>query len=224
MQDEGFRWWRERVRHELCRFDLLRWDHFRGLVATWEIPQGAKTAREGEWRDAPGRDLLATLRRDLGALPLIAENLGIITDDVEQLRRDFSLPGMHVFQFAFDGTEDNPHLPRNHETQGVAYTGTHDNDTTLGWFQSLEPEVRAGVLDETGGNEADMPWPAIRAVLRSRARLAVVPMQDYLALDSAHRMNRPGIAEGNWLWQLGQGDLNEGLASRIRESVEGARR
>jgi len=224
MRDEGFRWWRERVGHELRRFDLLRWDHFRGLVATWEIPQGAKTAREGEWRDVPGHELLAALRRDLGALPLIAENLGIITPEVERLRRDFALPGMHVFQFAFDGTDDNPHLPRNHETQGVAYTGTHDNDTTLGWFQSLEPEVRAGVLDETGGQEADMPWPAIQAVLESRARLAVVPMQDYLALDSAQRMNRPGIAEGNWLWRLGRGDLTNELAARIRESVEGAGR
>jgi 4-alpha-glucanotransferase len=115
-------------------------------------------------------------------------------------------------------------LPRNHETQGVAYTGTHDNDTTLGWFRSLEPEVRAGVLEQTGGIEADMPWPAIRAVLQSRAQLAVVPMQDYLALDAAHRMNRPGIAEGNWLWQLGPGDLKEGLAARIRESVEDAGR
>jgi 4-alpha-glucanotransferase len=224
MRDEGFRWWRERVGHELQRFDLLRWDHFRGLVATWEIPHGAKTAREGEWRDVPGRELLAALRRDLGALPLIAENLGIVTPEVEQLRRDFALPGMHVFQFAFDGTEDNPHLPRNHETQGVAYTGTHDNDTTLGWFQSLEPEVRTNVLEETGGQESDMPWPAIQSVLQSRARLAVVPMQDYLALDSAHRMNRPGIAEGNWLWQLGRSDLTDGLAARIREAIEAAGR
>jgi 4-alpha-glucanotransferase len=224
MRREGFRWWRERVGHELRRFDLLRWDHFRGLVATWEIPRGAKTAREGEWRDVPGHELLAALRQELGALPLIAENLGIITPDVEQLRRDFALPGMHVFQFAFDGTEDNPHLPRNHEEQGVAYTGTHDNDTTLGWFRSLAPEVRSAVLAETGGAEAEMPWPAIRAVLQSRACLAVVPMQDYLSLESAHRMNRPGIAEGNWLWQLGQGDLSEGLAASIRESVDSAGR
>lgn len=224
MEAEGFRWWRERVGHELRRVDLLRWDHFRGLVATWEIPQEAKTARDGEWRDVPGGQLLAALRRDLGALPLIAENLGIITPEVEQLRRDFGLPGMHVFQFAFDGTQANPHLPRNHEKQGVAYTGTHDNDTTLGWFRLLAPEVRTAVLEETGGSEADMPWPAIRAVLRSPARLAVVPMQDYLSLGSAHRMNRPGIAEGNWLWQMAQRDLSERLAARIRESVEAAGR
>jgi 4-alpha-glucanotransferase len=224
MRDEDFHWWRERVRHELRRFDLLRWDHFRGLVATWEIPQWAKTAREGEWRDVPGRELLTALQRDLGVLPLIAENLGIITPEVEQLRRDFGLPGMHVVQFAFDGTQDNPHLPQNHELQGVAYSGTHDNDTTLGWYRSLEAEPRARILEETGGNEGDMPWPVIGAVLQSRARLAVVPMQDYLSLDSSHRMNRPGVAEGNWLWQLGQDDPGDGLAERIREAVVSAGR
>jgi 4-alpha-glucanotransferase len=224
MRDEDFRWWRERVRHELLRFDLLRWDHFRGLIATWEIPESAKTAREGEWCEVPGRELLTALKRDLGELPLVAENLGIITPEVEQLRRDFGLPGMHVFQFAFDGTENNPHLPENHEEQGVAYTGTHDNDTTLGWFQSLTPDVRRTVLDETGGNEQEMPWPAIRAVLQSRARLAVVPMQDYLLLDSTHRMNRPGVAEGNWRWRFGEGDLTAGLAGRIREAATAADR
>jgi len=224
MLDEDFRWWRERVAHELRRFDLLRWDHFRGLVATWEIPRGAKTAREGEWREVPGRELLTALRRNLGALPLIAENLGVITADVEQLRRDFGLPGMHVFQFAFDGTADNPHLPENHDEHGVAYTGTHDNDTTLGWFRSLDGEVRQQVLDETGGLEQEMPWPAIRAVLGSRARLSVVPMQDYLSLDSEHRMNRPGVAEGNWGWQMRAGDLTDQLADRIREAVEVAGR
>jgi 4-alpha-glucanotransferase len=224
MRDEDFRWWRERVAHEFRRVDLLRWDHFRGLLATWEIPQGAKTAREGAWRDVPGRELLTALRRDLGALPVIAENLGVITDDVEQLRRDFGLPGMHVFQFAFDGTEDNPHLPENHEEQGVAYTGTHDNDTTLGWFRSLDGKGRQQVLVETGGAEREMPWPAIRAVLKSRARLALVPMQDYLSLDSAHRMNRPGVAEGNWRWQMADTDLTDALAARIREAVEAAER
>jgi 4-alpha-glucanotransferase len=224
MRAESFRWWRERVAHELRRFDLLRWDHFRGLAATWEIPSGAATAREGAWNEVPGRELLAALRRDLGALPLIAENLGIITPDVELLRRDFVLPGMHVFQFAFDGTDDNPHLPRNHEEHGVAYTGTHDNDTTLGWFRSLPPDVRQSVLQETGGDEEAMPWPAIRAVLGSRARLAVVPMQDYLSLDSAHRMNRPGVAAGNWGWRLGNMELTDRMAGEIRQAVEGSER
>jgi 4-alpha-glucanotransferase len=218
VRDQRFHWWRERVRHELRRFDLLRWDHFRGLIETWEIPRGAPTARAGAWREVPGRELLSALRADLGELPLIAENLGIITPDVERLRRDFGLPGMHVLQFAFDGTPDNPHLPSNHEEQGVAYTGTHDNDTTLGWFHSLPEEVRGQVLDLTGGRATQMPWPAIETVFRSRSRLAVVPMQDFLALDSRHRMNRPGVASGNWGWRLDRGALGTELAERVLSS------
>lgn len=224
MRNDGFRWWVGRVRHELRRCDLLRLDHFRGLVATWSIPEGAASARDGEWREVPGRQLLTTLQRDLGTLPLVAENLGDITPEVEQLRHEFGLPGMHVFQFAFDGLPDNPHRPAYHEEQGVAYTGTHDNDTTLGWFHALAPEVRRTVLAETGGNENDMPWPAIHSVLKSRARLAVVPMQDYLSLDTTHRMNRPGVAAGNWRWRLKQGDLTARLADRIRASVHAAAR
>jgi 4-alpha-glucanotransferase len=224
LRDEGFRWWIVRVRHELQRFDLLRWDHFRGLVATWEIPERAKTAREGKWHDVPGRALLRALQAELGELPIVAENLGIITPEVEQLRRDFRLPGMHVVQFAFDGTPDNPHLPANHEERGVAYTGTHDNDTTLGWFRSLTRDLQRIVLEETGGSEREMPWPVIHVVLNSRAHLAVVPMQDYLSLDSTHRMNRPGVAEGNWLWRLGTGDLTDRLAEKIREAVAAAAR
>jgi 4-alpha-glucanotransferase len=224
VQAEGFRWWVARIRHELRRFDLLRLDHFRGLVATWEIPATATSAREGAWRDVPGRELLSALEAELGSLPLVAENLGVITPEVEQLRRDFGLPGMHVFQFAFDGTPDNPHRPERHEEQGVAYTGTHDNDTTLGWFRSLAPDLRREVLAATGGSEDDMPWPAIRSVLDSRARLAVVPMQDFLSLDSAHRMNRPGVAEGNWQWRLGPHHLSEPLADRIAEPALAAHR
>ncbi|MGH8193259.1 MAG: 4-alpha-glucanotransferase [Woeseiaceae bacterium] len=224
MQNDGFRWWVERVRHELRRCDLLRLDHFRGLIATWSIPEGAASARDGEWREVPGRQLLTTLKRDLGTLPLVAENLGDITPEVEQLRHEFGLPGMHVFQFAFDGLPDNPHRPAHHEVQGVAYTGTHDNDTTLGWFHALAPEVRHTVLAETGGNENAMPWPAIHSVLQSRARLAVIPMQDYLSLDTSHRMNRPGVAAGNWRWRLKPSDLTARLADRIRASVQAASR
>lgn len=224
MGEEGFRWWIERIRHELGRSDLLRLDHFRGLVATWEIPAAAASARDGAWHGVPGRELLAAIRRELGTLPLVAENLGVITPEVEALRRDFGLPGMHVLQFAFDGTPANPHRPERHEEQGVAYTGTHDNDTTLGWFRSLPPELKGDVLSLTGGTEDEMPWPAIEAVLRSRARLAVVPMQDYLALDSTARMNRPGIAAGNWRWRLASHDLTDALAERIAEAVTAANR
>src|SRR5690606_875107 len=155
---------------------------------------------------------------------LVAENLGVITPDVEELRHAFGLPGMHVFQFAFDGTPDNPHRPERHEEQGVAYTGTHDNDTTLGWFRALDEDTQREVLALTGGTSRDMPWPAIDTVLRSRARLAVVPMQDFLALGSEARMNRPGVAAGNWRWQLGAQDLTPALAARIAGAVAAARR
>lgn len=224
LRARGFAWWQERVRHELARFDLLRWDHFRGLVATWEIPRGARTAREGEWRDVPGRELLETLKAGLGHLPLVAENLGTITPEVDELRRQFGLPGMHVLQFAFDGTPENPHRPERHEAQGVAYTGTHDNDTTLGWFRSLDRETRMRVVEATGGPASGMPWPAIRSVLGSPARLAVVPMQDFLSLDSRHRMNRPGVAAGNWTWRLAPGALTPALADRIADAVTEADR
>lgn len=224
LAERDFSWWRERVRHELRRVDLLRWDHFRGLIAAWEIPRVARTAREGKWRKVPGRKLLGALAAALGPLPIIAENLGVITPEVEALRHDFGFPGMHVMQFAFDGTPDNPHLPERHEEQGVAYTGTHDNDTTLGWFRSLDEKTRRDVLDSTGGSDEDMPWPLIEAALGSRARLAVIPMQDFLALDSSHRMNRPGIAEGNWTWRLEEGVLTPDLAERIARAVEASRR
>ena len=219
-----FAWWRARVLHELTRVDLLRWDHFRGLVATWEIPRGARTAREGQWRDVPGRELLETLKSDLVRLPIVAENLGTITPEVDELRRAFALPGMHVLQFAFDGTPGNPHRLERHEEQGVAYTGTHDNDTTLGWFRSLDRAMRMRVLEMTGGRASDMPWPAIRSVLGSPARLAVVPMQDFLSLDSRHRMNRPGVAEGNWTWRLEPEALTAELADRIADAVADAGR
>jgi 4-alpha-glucanotransferase len=224
LRAEGFRWWIERIRHELERCDLLRLDHFRGLVETWEVPAGAASAREGAWREVPGHELLTAARDALGRLPLVAENLGVITPEVEALRHAFGLPGMHVLQFAFDGTPDNPHRPERHEEQGVAYTGTHDNDTTLGWFRSLDPEARRDVLAAIGGTAEAMPWPAIEAVLASRARLAVVPMQDFLALGSEARMNRPGIAAGNWRWQLGAGDLTPELAGRIAAAVAAAGR
>jgi 4-alpha-glucanotransferase len=224
LRAHGFGWWRQRVIHEFTRVDLLRWDHFRGLVATWEIPRGACTAREGQWREVPGQELLEALANDLGRLPIVAENLGIITPEVEELRRGFALPGMHVLQFAFDGSPDNPHRPERHEEQGVASTGTHDNDTTLGWFRSLDRGTRERVLELTGGRPSDMPWSAVRTVLGSCCRLAIVPMQDFLALDSRHRMNRPGVAGGNWTWRLAPDALTPALADRIAEAVAAADR
>ncbi|MSQ99552.1 MAG: 4-alpha-glucanotransferase [Xanthomonadales bacterium] len=203
MQASNFAWWRDRLAHECRRFDLLRWDHFRGLVATWEIPaRPGRTAADGQWRSVPGKALLEHLTRELGPLPLVAENLGIITPEVEDLRHEFQLPGMHVLQFAFDGNEDNTHLPRNHEEQGVVYTGTHDNDTTMGWFASLSAENRQQVRDVLGSAHQSTPDALVQAALDSPCRLAIIPLQDLLRLGSGARMNTPGHAQGHWGWKF----------------------
>ena len=223
LREGGFAWWRERLAHERRRFDLVRWDHFRGLAATWEIPvRGETSAAHGQWRAVPGRELLMCLRRELGSLPLVAENLGIITPDVEALRKAFGLPGMHVLQFAFDGSQDNPHLPANHEEQGVVYTGTHDNDTSLGWYRSLPEDMKQHVSQTLGSEDPRMPEALIRAALDSACALAVIPLQDLMGLGSEARMNTPGVAQGQWAWkfswrQLGPGSL-QGWSTALKDA------
>ena len=216
MARERFRWWVERVRVQLGRFDLLRIDHFRGLEACWEIPADARDARSGRWAPAPGARLLARLRRTLGTLPLVAEDLGVITPAVEALRERFGLPGMRVLQFAFGGDAANPHLPHNHVPNAVVYTGTHDNDTTCGWHAALDAGTRAHLDAYLGGPAEPMPWPLVRAAFASVARLAVIPMQDLLGLGSEARMNRPGRAEGNWRWRFQWEQVPPDLAERVR--------
>jgi 4-alpha-glucanotransferase len=211
---DGFGWWRARLRAQLARFDLLRLDHFRALVAHWAVPAGAPDARGGAWLATPGAALLQRLREELGELPLVAEDLGLITPEVVALRKAFGLPGMRVLQFAFDGNPQNPHLPYLHEPDNAAYTGTHDNDTALGWYRRLDPDTRARVdLFLRAGAEA-MPETLIRAALGSVARLAVVPAQDLLALGSEARLNTPGTTAGNWSWKLPAGALDAPLARR----------
>ena len=212
MLRDGFRFWRARTHQQLERFDLLRLDHFRALSAHWAVPASAPDARAGEWRHTPGNDPLRMLQDELGELPLVAEDLGVITEDVEALRRHFRLPGMRVLQFAFSGDGDNPHLPHMHERDSVVYTGTHDNDTTLGWFASLEGATRRWVelfLRYTAGS---MPHALIREALGSVGRLAILPIQDILGLGSEARLNTPGTAVGNWAWRLPCGALTPELA------------
>ncbi len=202
LQSEGFQWWIDRIRTQMERFDLLRVDHFRGFQAYWRVNAASTTAEHGEWVKAPGAQLFRRLLEQLGSLPLVAEDLGYITPAVTRLRQDFDLPGMRVLQFAFSGQADNPHLPHNHNAASVVYTGTHDNDTSVGWHRTLAPEVRQHVSDYLGDNAEAMPWPMIRAALSSVAALAMLPMQDLLGLGSEHRMNVPGTAEGNWRWRF----------------------
>jgi 4-alpha-glucanotransferase len=217
MRSQGFAWWVARIAGQLRRFDVLRIDHFRALESYWEIPTTAPTAREGQWRKGSGEELLARVREELGPLPLVAEDLGIITDEVRELRDRHGLPGMAVLQFAFDGSPHNPHLPRYHSTRTVAYTGTHDNDTTVGWYSKLSPATREVVRTSLGVESVEVPNTLLDAVYASPAHLVIVPMQDLLGLDSDARMNTPGTKHGNWRWRLRWRDIPAGLAGQSYE-------
>ncbi len=218
LAERGYGWWRERFRRALEMVDVVRIDHFRGFESYWEIQASEETAIHGEWRPGPGVPLFAALREELGGLPLIAEDLGIITPQVEALRDELGLPGMRVLQFAFGDDEQNPHLPENYPRNAVAYTGTHDNDTALGWWKgSATAEEQAGLRRLTGGGTGEVGWDMIEVVFRSGADLAIVPLQDVLGLGSEARMNTPGTMEGNWAWRFREGALTPALAARLRE-------
>jgi len=202
MQLDGFAWWVRRLKTQLERFDRVRIDHFRGLESFWEIPASSATARDGHWRKAAGAASLERLRQEIGGLPFVAEDLGVITPEVERLRRRFDLPGMRILQFAFGDTAANPYLPHNHDRRSVVYTGTHDNDTTLGWYRSLDDQQRTRVHEYLGRGPDGVVHAMIRAALVSVADLAVVPLQDLLGLGSEARMNTPGTTQGNWRWSF----------------------
>ena len=219
MAADGYRWWIERVRANLELADWVRLDHFRGLAAYWAVPEAEPSAMRGRWLPGPGMALLEALRGALGDLPIVAEDLGVITPDVETLRDRARLPGMRVLQFAFSG-EDSLHLPHRHVPRAVVYTGTHDNDTTVGWFVGASPEERERVLDYVGGDGVEPHWDLIRAASTSVAGWAVVPLQDVFGLASEARMNTPGQAAGNWSWRARAGQLREEEASRLRRLAE----
>ncbi len=215
---DGYGWWVERVRRQRQFFDLIRIDHFRGFEAAWEVPISESTARNGHWQPGPGRALFDALSQSLGPLALVAEDLGYITESVDALRRSLNLPGMRVLQFAFDGDAANPHLPHNHEPNMVVYTGTHDNDTALGWWQQGSESMQAAVAEYLD-TRIDMPRTLNRCALTSVCRLAVLPLQDLLGLDSSARMNRPGTCEGNWRWRFTPAQLSPELAAGMRHLV-----
>lgn len=211
----GYAWWIARLRSTLELVDVIRLDHFRGFDAYWEIPAGKPTAQEGRWVKAPGTQLLQCLREALGGLPLIAEDLGIITPEVEALRDDFGLPGMRILQFAFGGGADNPYLPHNFTRRTVAYTGTHDNDTTHGWFATAPDHERDYVRRYLGRDGADIAWDFIRAAWSSVADYAIAPLQDILDLDAGARMNWPGRPAGNWSWRYTTDQLTPQVLDRL---------
>jgi len=220
MRADGFRFWLDRIRTQLRLFDMVRIDHFRGFDACWEIPAEEKTAVKGHWVSARGDELFECLHRHFVRLPLIAEDLGVITPAVDALRKKHQLPGMRVLQFAFSEGASNPHLPFRHDHDSLVYTGTHDNDTTLGWYRSLDAATRNYVDDYLGHPAEAMPWPLIRCALGSRAYLAILPMQDVLGLDGTHRMNLPGTSGGNWHWRFAWDQAGSELPGRMRRLVE----
>ena len=229
MAESGFRWWVERVRFALSQLDLIRLDHFRGLEAYWEVPAGETTAQNGRWVKGPGAQLFFALKGELGDLPIVAENLGVITPEVEAIRNQFNLPGMAILQFAFGKDPQAPDFkPHNYPRDRVAYTGTHDNDTTVGWWTSSGAGDSTRTSDEvrderefakkylaTDGSE--IHWAFIRALMASVANTVLFPMQDVLGLGSEARMNTPAVPSGNWRWRYRGEMLQPAIAQRLKE-------
>ena len=212
----GYRWWCERFRRTFELVDLCRVDHFRGYVSYWAIPERNSTAKRGRWRPGPGAELFRAVERELGRLPVIAEDLGHITPPVYRLRDELGLPGMVVLLWAFRRRLRNPHRLENHRRNSVVYTSTHDTDTAAGWFAGLSAQQRTA----TGLDPEAPSWGLIELAYSSRAALAIAPAQDLLGLGSEARMNRPGETRGNWSWQLERGALTPALASRVRRLAE----
>ncbi len=206
MERDRYRWWVSRARAALEQCDIVRIDHFRGFAGYWKIPAREPTAINGRWAEGPGIAFFDELTRRMGRLPFIAEDLGVITPDVEALRDGLKLPGMRVLQFGFGGEADNTHLPHRFERNSVVYTGTHDNDTTAGWFDSLDKTTRTRVRRYATPGDASPVWALIRLAMASVADRAIIPAQDLLELGGAARMNTPGVGEGNWRWRLGWRD------------------
>jgi 4-alpha-glucanotransferase len=220
MADRGYDWWVDRLRHTLDHVDLLRIDHFIGLTRYWEVPATEHDAINGRWVLGPGSELLGAARETLGSLPIITEDLGLVTPEVEALRDRFELPGMKVLQFAFGGDATNPYLPHRHVPHCVVYTGTHDNDTTVGWFATAPAAERSFVQRYLARSGEDIAYDLIRVALGSVADSAIVPLQDVLGLGSEARMNLPGRPDGNWSWRFTADQLDEAHGERLGEMVE----
>ena len=214
---DGFAWWRARLATLASLVDRMRLDHFIGFVRHWEVPPGAPDARGGRWRPGPGEALFRAVERELGALPLVAEDLGETDAEVAALRDRLGLPGMRVLQFAFGDDATNPFLPHHHVPNAVVYTGTHDNDTTVGWWASRSERERRWIRDYLGPGSGDIAWDLVRAGSASVADTFVAPVQDVLSLGSEARLNTPGSGSGHWTWRLAEGELGTPLADRLRQ-------
>ncbi len=217
---QGYSWWIDRVRMQLSMADYLRIDHFRGFETYWAVPYGKETAVDGAWKKGPGKQLFRAIEKELGGeLPIIAEDLGIITPEVEKLRDELKFPGMKVLQFAFDDLEENTHMPHTFPGNCVCYTGTHDNDTTVGWYQHAYEASRDKARRYMNADGSAIHWDFIRTCFNSIAEIAMVPLQDVLGYGSEARMNTPGVAEGNWAWRYTDDVLTDSLAARLYEAA-----
>ncbi len=217
-KQQNYSWWIERFKSALQLVDIVRLDHFRGFAGYWEIPYGMPTAEVGRWVRGPGADFFEVVRDGLGDLPIIAEDLGVITQDVVDLRERFDLPGMKVFQFAFSSDPTDPFLPHNYPQQCVAFSGTHDNDTAIGWYQSAPESERDFIRRYLARSGDDIAWDMIRAVWSSVAAFTLAPLQDVLSLGPEARMNLPGTASGNWSWRMAPDALTDAVTQRLKET------
>lgn len=227
MQKQNFAWWIKRIAHQLDWFNVIRIDHFRGLESSWFIPAHEETAMNGYWQKVPGAELLKALRDELGDLPLVAEDLGLITDEVNALREAFQLPGMSILQFGFDGLPHNPHHPAHLHGDRFVYTGTHDNETLMGWWNNLPEETRAWIYPQFLAllpeelHNLPMPYPIIAAGLAAKTAAFIMPLQDILALDNSGRMNTPGTIENNWMWHFNWQDLTPEIEQILHQLHQG---
>lgn len=215
MLRDNFGWWTARIAFALQTVDILRLDHFIGFARNWEVPRGDKTAENGNWHDVPGREFFTIIRQRLGELPLITEDLGSLTPEVEYLRDTFGFPGMHILQYAFGGDAFNRDLPHNYVKNCVVYTGTHDNDTTAGWYKAADKNARKHACRYLQTRGREMHWDMIRAAISSVADTAIIPVQDILGLGSDSRMNTPATEHDNWSWRLADGKLSEDIAAKL---------
>jgi 4-alpha-glucanotransferase len=215
LKETGYQWWIDRIQTNLTLYDVIRIDHFRGFAAYWAVPYGESTAINGAWITCPGKEFFTALQERFGELAIIAEDLGVITPDVEEIRDGYGLPGMKILQFAFDSSEANDYIPHNYTKNCVVYTGTHDNDTVVGWFRQASDDDKKYVSEYLCTREHDMHWAFIRLALSSVAYTAITPMQDLLGLDSDARMNLPGTTGNNWQWRVRHDQMTPELAARL---------
>ena len=205
LKETGYAWWRDRLAQNLALFDIVRVDHFRGFVNFWQVPRGEETAINGSWAEAPAKDFFTKMLKIFKEFPIIAEDLGFLTDDVKELIKKYKFPGMKILLFAFDSDDENPYLPHNHIKNCIVYTGTHDNNTVKGWFKQEATDTIKQKMRDVLGQEPtldNISWQLVTLALRSVADAVILPMQDLLGLDEAHRMNIPGTVDHNWQWRL----------------------